>query len=1034
MPQMSKQVCYIRDCESQGCSGGKASDPKTTACQHRGGGSGNRLIASHSIDLKNSSFLKQAKQWVSSEWGTGGMADGSVEGVDDQACKVEECNWIASWTKKQKSTYCEHKNYTEDEANCCLGYTQPEEDINFPMLGENYLTSGDMTIAGLSHENDPHLAFWQKGTKVNVLFKRTNISHMYTLQYMDMFAYPHETGKKQSNMLDAKLNDFYLTLDCNSKKVYWSPERNEGYINWKVTKQQGKYKIQSVSETGRAVCSSSILKVGTPTRYDSMVDATCNLEQLDGTYYIVAGSKKRSPGEIADRNCGNSGDPESLSGIWGQANTNADVYKFKRGQNDYRGGIAFRIKPKGVRYTIEMGNTNLFLAPESTSSNNVRWAQSEHEWYIEAHPKSASDNAYANWYSIKSSRNNPRVYLSTPNSDDCEDERNVDLYSEKRWWKILPELSKQVSASVCKKSCDETPQCTAYETTAQSADVCSLFSNTDESMRSWSRDAKQQKGRTCHTKKEGFQVSVGSQTVLFQIEKVPAADQLQWVQWRHQPSDHSLGSWKDPHAFFQNEHKASTVGDDDKKMSLFLRNLKDPSGYRKFYPENEHRHYNSLIGYNPDAAFYNPQTDSTMYDPCHEKFVTHKTCHPAFERGSRACRTDVYPQKCKQLEYAAERGIDVAWKKENAPHGGCQTWFDNALKDRSSAEFDSAASAANVVCVANANHPNPDSYLANNCEKWAQQQPGVFVPYISDRCTETVNSVQKTKKGRLQWNKSEGKAADDAVCGSVVQQAVGLYNFSDLNSQQNGLALDLIDKMVTSYCNDIQNKDDPRCACFFNPNSADHEWQKEEGRKNYRGLTDVESRLDPVCVVPKCGARQDSFRTQRTYKTMKEGCPACIQGIKNEVWDSEWKNISQNNTCNFYADGSVTKTPASHVIVNGPVPEVNSSKGDCSALLGDRYESKDICCSCVSTCMAAGSTFEACLADCEAWGHCKRSSPKKSWLYDFRMALPLDMQGLLVDVADELIIAIPLFVVALIGFGLFLISKYRRRRLYSMQY
>ena len=159
---MSSQLCYIRDCVSQSCGGDEGGDANTKVCQHRGGGSGNREIASHTIQLQNSTFSKKAQPWINDEWGNGGMADGdnTTGSSGTTACAWDrDCGvWPRNYDQAYKSTYCEHKTYTEDPGNCCLGYVAQEDNSNFPLLGENYLTIGEETIASSQSEKDPHLA------------------------------------------------------------------------------------------------------------------------------------------------------------------------------------------------------------------------------------------------------------------------------------------------------------------------------------------------------------------------------------------------------------------------------------------------------------------------------------------------------------------------------------------------------------------------------------------------------------------------------------------------------------------------------------------------------------------------------------------------------------------------------------------------------------------------------------------------------------------------------------------------------------
>ena len=946
---MSKQVCYIRDCESDGCGGGDATRPSENMCQHRGGGNYNRNRLSHNIDLHDTTFAKNAEQWVNSEWGNGGMADGHHTGAGDKGCAVEECKfaWITHKKKAHKSTYCEHKHYTETNENCCLGYVAPEDDPDFPLLGENYVTYDDMTIASLFSEKDPHLAVWINAPKVNILFKRTAIPHIYTLQYMDRFAYPSEIGAKQSNMLDTQLNNFYLSFNCRLMKVYWSPEPDANSIQWKVTKDRGKYLLEH-TQNGRVTCPKSVLAVGALRNYNTMRNTLCNARQLNGTYYIVAGSKQNSPGEIADRNCGNSSDPESLSGTYGQAGANADLNKYYPGDNNYRGGNGFQIKPKDDGYAISMAT--VFLCPESSSSNNVKWLTNEHKWYIEPHPKSESDSEYADWYSIRSSRNNARKYLSVTNDCDEYDDRypNVDLWSAKRWWKILPHPNQEKGTSECRRLCDQNSSCTAYESNEKTTGVCSLFSNTGTNMRRLSVDpATKQEGRTCNVKKSVWEAEVlgklgATGKFQFTIERVPPDEHLQWVQWRHHSSEHPNRTWKDPHAFFMNENTPSKVGNDDMKMSVYLRNLKDPLKYRKLYPQNHHRHYNSLRHYNREDTKYS-ETESTKYDPCHEKFVTHKTCDPEYHRGSPNCKGFIYPDKCKKLEYAIERGLPDAWKNENAQHGGCQSWFDSALKkDSNAGDYKRAVEAANAVCVLNDKAYLPDLHLERNCAKWSQRYPADFVPYVASRCT--TGTERKMKDGMLTWNANENSNNDDKVCGNFVKGEVTASIREISNEDKRRKALDLTDSLVISYCNDIRNRKDPRCACFMHPKS-NLQWQREEGKIYYKDLGDKEISLDAACVVPECRAADHSFRTQDTQQIIETKCPNCIQSINNKVWNSEWRNVKQLNICgtdqNGLGDGNAIRSPTVTTKTNTLCSKHEKNKGSACCNCADAVQYRD---------------------------------------------------------------------------------------------
>ena len=164
------------------------------------------------------------------------------------------------------------------------------------------------------------------------------------------------------------------------------------------------------------------------------------------------------------------------------------------------------------------------------------------------------------------------------------------------------------------------------------------------------------------------------------------------------------------------------------------------------------------------------------------------------------------------------------------------------------------------------------------------------------------------------------------------------------NEDKRRKALDLTDSLVISYCNDIRNRKDPRCACFMHPKS-NLKWQRDEGKIYYADLGDKEISLDAACVVPECRAADHSFRTQDTQQIIETKCPNCIQSINNKVWNSEWGNVQQLNICgtdqNGLGDGNAIRSPTVTTKTNTLCSKHEKNKGSACCNCADAVQYRD---------------------------------------------------------------------------------------------
>ena len=989
----SGQICYLRDCQSDGCSGGQRIRHEQMQCQHRHGGhsQGNQNTLTHEIDLGIKKFIKHAQQWVSTEWGETGMADGKHEGIDGNACQKETCNLFREIP--HKSTYCIHKNYSENKSDCCLGYYQRQDDEDFPLLGENYLSYNNFTLTGATIGSFKYAAVFAGVERPNLLFTKASVPHTYKIQYMDRLAYPTKEGQKQTNMLSNGMNEFYLALDCTAQKVHWTPEDKDN--KWKVTQVSGNYVLENISD---GFCLKTKLAIGSGHHYLSMTNTRCGEPTLDGIFHIFCGSRSSAPSNLLlSRNCANSRDDECISGDVNNCDVNVNVYLDKpKTDTQSRPIPEFEIKPKSankytIQYTWRKQNLRQCNSYLGVNGNSVQWVSSEHLWEIKQHSSAPSKKQYENWYTISSNGK----FLNV--SSNCGD-NGIYVNNSKTYWRI-----EKLKTANCVATCDATPACKAFE---QTNNKCLIFKNLNP---------KQGEGVTCHALEPNFEVMTSTaQTLKVRIEPVPPANQLRWIQWRHFSAERASGGWKDPHASFMKQNYPSYIGSGDMQMSLYVRDLKDPR-YTKLYPQNEHIHYNSkTAGYS--------SSNSTQFDPCHEKFVTKKTCNPMYYRGSEACKGEIYPEKCKDLNYVIEKGLDERFKRETSEYGGCLKWFETALKGNSgSNDYKRAVTAANEVCVANEkNGQLADVQLQAKCEKWSQQYPSDFVPYIQQRCT--TGDTKQIKNGKLGWNERMNKNTDDPVCGALLlgKNVAAIRKLSE-SSEKRKKAHALIDAMAESYCNNIQNRRDPRCACFYHPTASAQPWQKEQGAMNYADLSDLEKALPAACVVSKCRAADHAFRTNQHYNTIDDECPKCLQSIGNKVWSSNWQNVKQMNVCALDGTSSTIQNRPSTTPIE---PTPNGSGSTPASNLCSLHETElNKCCDCV------GSTFtiadkipteaeeKAAIAECVKTYEC--SSEKKVPLahrlagvskLDFFLEMT-DTQALLI------VIGVPCLFVAIVVLG-----------------